>query len=87
MIPIPDKVPDEIKEKLRECRGQRVYILKYGDLDAQGYLTDYDEKRESVRISKSKDDPEHGWRMFYAGWIRSIKKSDVKTEKAFWTKG
>ena len=74
MIPIPDRVPEEIKSKLREYRGQRVYILKYGDLDALGYLTDYDERSQSVRISASKDDPENGWGMFYAGWIREIRK-------------
>ena len=72
MIQIPDKVPDVIKAKLREHRGQRVYIIKYGDLDALGYLTDYDERNQSVRISKSQEDPEQGWSMFYAGWIRSI---------------
>lgn len=74
MIPIPEKVPQEIKSKLREYRGHRVYILKYGDLDTQGYLTDYDEKTQSVRISSSKDDPELGWSMFYAGWIKRIDK-------------
>ena len=76
MIPISDKVPEEIQSKLREYRGQRVYILKHGDLDALGYLTDYNERSQSVRISNSKDDPEHGWSMFYAGWIKSIKKSE-----------
>ncbi|MDD5069010.1 MAG: hypothetical protein PHN89_05460 [Candidatus Pacebacteria bacterium] len=75
MIQIPDKVPDVIKAKLREYRGQRVYILKHGDLDALGYLTDYNERSQSVRMSASKDDPDHNWSMFYAGWIKSIKKT------------
>ena len=76
MIQIPDKVPDKIKKKIRKLLGEKVAVerLDFAMADV-GYITEYDERLGSIRISKSKDDPEHGWSMFYAGWIKSIKKA------------